>query len=239
VQLPEAIIFDLDDTILDDSGRAGACWQAACAEAASRLPGVDAAALRQAIDRRARWFWSSPERHRAGRLDLRAATRGIVEKTFAELGLQNLEAARRLADRYRDLREESQCLADGAIDTLDWFHSRGVRLGMATNGAAIAQRTKIERFQLARYFDHIVIEGEFGRGKPHPEVYQALFTALRAHPAKTWSVGDNLEWDVAAPKSLGAYGIWVDHRRRGLPLEAPAVPDRIVHSIAELAAATA
>jgi FMN phosphatase YigB (HAD superfamily) len=44
----------------------------------------------------------------------------------------------------------------------------------------------------------------------------------------------NLEWDVGAPQSFGAYGIWVDVGRGGLPEGAPVRPDRIVHSIREL-----
>ena len=30
-------------------------------------------------------------------------------------------------------------------------------------------------------------------------------------------VGDNLEWDVAAPQRLGMSGVWIDARGRGLP----------------------
>jgi beta-phosphoglucomutase-like phosphatase (HAD superfamily) len=39
--LPQAIIFDLDDTILDDSSQVEACWQEACRQAADRLGGLD------------------------------------------------------------------------------------------------------------------------------------------------------------------------------------------------------
>ena len=41
-------------------------------------------------------------------------------------------------------------------------------LAMITNGASATQRAKIERFHLAPYFDHILIEGELGFGKPEP-----------------------------------------------------------------------
>jgi putative hydrolase of the HAD superfamily len=47
-------------------------------------------------------------------------------------------------------------------------------------------------------------------------------------------VGDNLEWDVAAPQALGAYGIWVDVRRGGLLAGAAVRPDRVIHAIREL-----
>lgn len=233
-ELPEAIIFDLDDTILDDSSQVEPCWQEACREAAGVLNGIEPIVLRAAIKREADWYWSDPGRHREGRMDLRAASAGIVARALADLGFDSPDLAREISNRYRDLRDERLCLVEGAIETIEWFRSRGVRLGMATNGSAEGQRAKIERFGLAPYFERIIVEGEFGAGKPQPAVYEALFVSLRAEPSNTWSVGDNLEWDVGAPQSFGAYGIWVDVRRGGLPEGAPVRPVRVIHAIREL-----
>ena len=233
-RLPEAIIFDLDDTIVDDSGCVAACWQLACAEGVARLDGLQSAALMAEIERERDWYWSDAARHREGRLDLRAASSRIVVQALERLGFSEPELGRLIASRYRDLREERISLVPGAIETLEEFRRRGVRLGMATNGSAVGQRAKIERFGLAPYFERIIVEEEFGVGKPRREVYESLFAALRADPSKTWSVGDNLEWDVAAPQSHGAFGIWVDGRGTGLPASAAVQPDRIIRSIAEL-----
>ncbi len=191
-------------------------------------------ALRAAIKREADWYWSEPGRHREGRMDLRAASARIVGRALADLGFDGAAIAREISDRYRDLRDERLCLVEGAIETIEWFRSRGVRLGMATNGAAAAQRAKIERFGLEPYFERIIVEGEFGTGKPERGVYEALFESLGTEPTKTWSVGDNLEWDVGAPQSFGAYGIWVDVWRGGLPAGAAVRPDRVIHTIREL-----
>ena len=245
MQLPQAIIFDLDDTIVDDSSDVAACWEQTCREAAARIAGLDPVALRAAIERERDSFWSDPGRLLAGRLDLRAASTSIVGQALRSLGLNVPVAAAEIANRYRDLREDRITLLPGAIETLAWFRSRGVRLGMATNGSSAGQRAKIARFGLAPYFDCIIVEGEFGLGKPHREVYEALFAALGAEPAKMWSVGDNLEFDVAAPQSFGVYGIWVDRDSEGLafaavsslgarPSRTSIQPDRIIRSIGEL-----
>ena len=77
---------------------------------------------------------------------------------------------------------------------------------MITNGSGEGQRAKIERFDLARHFDHFFIEGELGYGKPDRRVYLGAMAALGSEPAETWCVGDNLEWEVAAPQRLGIYG---------------------------------
>ena len=232
--LPEAIIFDLDDTILDDSGGMESCWQEACRRGVERLDESDPTTLMAAIFRQRDWYWGDPDRHREGRMDLRAASRGIVEKALLDLGFDLPDLAREIADGYRDLREERLCLVPGAMETLEWLRAQGVRLGMITNGSAAGQRAKIERFGLAPYFESILVEGESGLGKPHCEVYEAVLGTLACDAAQVWSVGDNLEWDVGAPQALGVYGIWVDVAGTDLPEGSVVKPDRTVRSIREL-----
>ncbi len=47
-------------------------------------------------------------------------------------------------------------------------------------------------------------------------------------------VGDNLEWDVAAPQRLGLRAAWVDAPGQGLPPESPVRPDRILRAFTEI-----
>ncbi len=233
---PRAILLDLDDTIVDFSGGAEACWLAACEAARQRFDGFDPAALVEAINRRREWYWSDPDRHREGRRDLRAASALIVAAAFVELDVAPpADEARAIANDYRDRRDDGLSLIPGAVDAVERLRARGLRTALVTNGTAADQRAKIERFDLARLFDHVQIEGEFGAGKPEERVYRAALDALDVRPEQAWFAGDNLEWDVAAPQRLGMYGVWVDHLGHGLPPDPPTTPDRTVRALAELA----
>lgn len=233
MSLPRALLLDLDDTIIDDSGSVQACWRAACEHFAGGL-GVDAVALHAAIEPIREWYWSDPERHRVGRMDLRAASANIVELALRQLGVQDLSAARKISDAYRDRRDEFLCLFPGATDALQGLRDGGVQLALLTNGSAQAQRAKIERFSLAAYFDCILVEGEFGVGKPDERVYRHALDVLGSAAEAAWMAGDNLEWDVAAPQRLGMVGIWVDGFQLGLPEDSPVRPDRIISCLADL-----
>ncbi len=234
MRLPPAMLVDLDDTILDDSGSRDGAWRTVCEEAASRVHGLDSGSLRGAVERERTWYWSDPARHREGRMDLRAATALIVARAMEQIGVALPGLATEMAERLWDIRETATQPFPGAVDTLAALRHRGVRLALLTNGSAAAQRAKIDRFALTPLFDAIFVEGEFGAGKPDERVYRAALRALNAEPADAWSVGDNLEWDVAAPQRLGLYGVWVDAAGAGLPDGADARPDRIVRSITEL-----
>ena len=232
--LPTAIFFDLDDTILDDSANVEAGWRSAVETHIWELAGVDVDALLATIDTVRKWYWSDPERHRVGRADLRTASTGIVAEALARLGSPEPEVAKRIAHLYRDMREQDRALFPGALEALERVRGLGIKMALLTNGDAIGQRAKITQFDLARHFDYICVEGEFGCGKPDERVYRGALTALSADPATTWMVGDNLEWDVAAPMRLGLKGIWLDRFATGLPEGAAVTPHRIVLAISEL-----
>jgi putative hydrolase of the HAD superfamily len=234
INLPRVLLLDLDDTILDDTGGVAACWRATCETFAARA-GVEAARLDSAVDVTRIWYWDDPERHRIGRAVLRAASVHIVDLALQTFGLADASLARTIADHYRDQRDEFICLFPGALETLEKLRERGIPLALLTNGSAAAQRWKVERFELAKYFDCIMIEGEQGFGKPDARVYRNALLALGASPADAWCVGDNIEWDVGAPQKLGIHGVWVN--RNGSPgvERFPSIaPDLVIKELSDL-----
>ncbi|MEZ4501276.1 MAG: HAD family hydrolase [Dehalococcoidia bacterium] len=231
-----AVLFDLDDTLIDYSGNIEASWLAALGAAQAHLGGVDPAVAHLAIDRVSSWYWADPDRHREGRRDLRAASADIVRMGLADIGVApNLDVCRAIANDYRDRRDAGLVLAEGAHSLLEGLRSRGAALGLVTNGATADQRGKIERFGLEPFFDHIQIEGEFGEGKPHPTVYQHALLTIGVPPSDCWFVGDHIEWDVAAPKRHGMHAIWIDPQGAGVPAGVETQPDYTIRHIRDLA----
>ena len=231
---PAAILFDLDETIISAHGRQGEAWAELLAEFADAFGDHGHPAVHGAIVATARDFWADAERHRVARQDIRGARREIVRLALVPLGLDDPVLHRTLGDAFSDRREAAAHVFPGAVETLEELRARAIPLALVTNGAGPVQRAKIDRFDLARHFDHILIEGEFGRGKPEPEVFHHLMAALGTGPDETWVVGDNLEWEVAAPQRLGMHAIWCDAHRQGLPEDSPVRPDRIIHALPEL-----
>jgi putative hydrolase of the HAD superfamily len=231
----EAIFFDLDDTLIDFDGAAvERCWQLACAELVSDQADYTAAELRSAIERVGAWYWADPERHRRGRADLIEATRTIVGKALETIGHGDEQLARALATRYRALRDERLAIFPGVGEMLGGLVAAGHTLGLITNGDSHGQRRKIERFDLAKHFAYIGIEGEAGVGKPHPEAYRRALRAVGCAPGDAWMVGDNLDWDVIGAQQLGLRVVWIDRRRRGLPDGSTARPDHVAARVTEL-----
>ena len=237
------MLIDLDDTILSAYGNPGAAWAEVVGEFADRLAGIPADAATAAILASASSFWDDPERHRQWRQQMFPARREVVRLAFERMaaeGAPDVAANVRdeLADRFSRLREERYELFPGAADALIALREAGVLLALVTNGEGMYQRAKIERFDLARHFHHIQIEGEQGFGKPEERAYRHALASVKVEAEEAWMIGDNLEWEVAAPQRLGIYSVWHDHAGGGLPKGSTVVPDRIIQSLSELVAVT-
>ena len=131
---PRAMLVDLDDTIIDYHSGVDPCWHLVCADAADRVPGLDADDLFREILQRRDWYWSDPERHRIGRANLSAASVGIVDWSLRRLAFDLPDLAHDLGLSYRRKREERAELFPGAVEALRRFRSHGIGLALITNG---------------------------------------------------------------------------------------------------------
>ena len=237
-ELPKAILFDLDDTILSFGGREALLVEVAEEFAAAIAP-LSPVEVGAAVEAAFLEFWNRPGSYETWRRRLREARIAIVADVFASWrerapGLTP-DAARDFAERFHERREHGEGrLFPGAVETIRELRRRGVRLALVTNGHAEGQREKIERFGLLPLFDHVQIEGEVGFGKPDERAYRHAMAALGVEPGETWMVGDHLVWEVEAPQRLGIFAVWHDHAGKGLPEGSRVVPDRIVRLISEL-----
>jgi len=229
----KTLLVDLDDTLLDYSGGVDECWTAACATVAVSA-GVDTVSLVDAVRKARRWFWDDPERHRRERVDMLGAWSKIVANGFQRLGAPNDALAAAAAEDFAARRWEVMRLFPGVVEALGRLREGGVTMALVTNGDKSQQRRKIERYDLARFFDVILIEGEFGAGKPEEAVYRHVLDRLGVPATEAWMVGDNLEWDVAGPQRLGLRGIWVDRAGTGLAPDSAVRPHRIIREFPEI-----
>ena len=238
---PKAILFDLDDTLISPHHHRTFfrheaiqdIWKQKEAHGVPEPKDIDD--LVNKIDRSATEFWSIPDRHKSGRLDIRTARFTIIDNAIGSDERYDRNTRWLIADRCGELMFEKTTLFPDAISTLKQLKMEGIKLALVTNGASEAQRAKINKFDLEQYFLHVQIEGEAGVGKPELKAYEIAMEKLNVLATETWMVGDNIDWEVIAPQKLGIFSIWRDPRGYGiLPEGTLAKPDRIISKLSEL-----
>ena len=228
-----AILFDLDDTLIAFAAVRETSWLQVCREYHQGNKKAPVMKMYEAIRKSNERYWKDEKNQREGRLALEAARIQVISAAFDELGLPSGDA-QILAHRYSIVRLENMYLLPGVEHTLQTLLDRHYEMALITNGDCDTQRKKIEKFAVAKYFKHILIEEELGYGKPDQRIYLGALSCFDVSPQQSWMVGDNLNLDIGAPQSLGIRGIWYDPEGIGLPASAPAVPFRIIRMTADL-----
>ena len=120
----------------------------------------------------------------------------------------------------------------GAAQGLTALAARGLKLGIVSNGRARSQKAKIERTGLAELVDGYVISETFGEKKPHPSIYQEIFRQLDIDPKRAWFVGDHPVLDICGSAKMGFKTLWIE-RNTAWPDDQPRCADIVVSSLAE------
>ena len=104
-------------------------------------------------------------------------------------------------------------LYDGAREVLERYAGTA-RLAMVTNGLSDVQRARIDRLDLAGYFDAVVISSEVGVTKPRPEIFDITFEQLGQPPKQSaLMIGDSLTSDIRGGSDYEIATCWFNWRR--------------------------
>ncbi|MGZ7149227.1 HAD family hydrolase [Bacillus sp. BC08] len=85
---------------------------------------------------------------------------------------------------------------------------RHFKVGIITNGSTQRQKAKIINTNLNNYFDTFIISEEVGLSKPDNRIFELALNKLNAQPQNTLFVGDDLEKDIAGCQNANIKGIW-------------------------------
>ncbi|CAN5686917.1 hypothetical protein BH10ACT1_BH10ACT1_01860 [soil metagenome] len=222
------VAFDADDTLWDFRTTMLQSVQQAIDLVAAERPSVAAVlSVDGLVDR-----WEElyavfvAERPPGVRIDaLRADSfrRALADLDVVDDGLVERMAAAYFEHRHGQIRlypEVEAVFAD--------LHGRHV-LGLVTNG-----NTSPDTSPLAGRFDFRLAADEIGIRKPDRRMFTMAAAAAGCHPAELVYVGDQPDFDVAAPQAVGCRGVWLN--RTGVACPPGIVPDATISDLTELPA---
>lgn len=232
---PKAILFDLDDTIIDFTTTSSKTWIKVSNEFVRNHPVTfTAEELFVTIETTRSWFWSNLYK---GRIKRDSSVSEICQMLTEVLKLMNyhdLSKAIELADSFSKLYIESLAFFKGAEETLKKIKSLKIRMALITNGDRKKQRAQIEYLNLSKFFEIILIDSELGFSKPDPRIFNLALEKLSLNADEVWMVGDNLRNDIYGAQNVGIYSIWNDFKGTGLTVNSDIVPNKVINSISEI-----
>lgn len=253
----KAVLFDLDDTLLWDEKSVEEAFQITCQTAAERY-GINPAELEEAVRKEARELYSSystfpfttmiginpfeglwanfNDEHHEQFLKLKeiapayrkeAWTRGLMA-----MGIDDAELGDQLAEMFPRERRKRPYTYEETFEVLNQLKGK-VKLLLLTNGSPDLQNEKLAGVpELAPYFDHIVISGAFGRGKPDPSIFGHALGLLSLKNDEVLMVGDKLTTDILGASQTGIKSVWIN--RRNLQRNDEIMPDFEIKHLSEI-----
>ena len=196
----ECVLFDLDDTLYPEADFFRSGMDAVSVEVERRF-GIKASQARVILTRQGR------DR--------------TIDRALSELGIAAEGLVPELVQVYRTHPPKITLFPD-ARDALQRLASRGLRLGLVTDGEPQTQRSKARALELDRWMGAQVFTWDDGPQlqKPHPQGYERALRALAVEAHCAAYVGDNPAKDFAGARALGLRTVRI---RRGP--HAPAIAE--------------
>ena len=193
--MPQAILFDLDETLTD---RARSIFQYAerfrC-DFADRLESTAVSTIADAI-RRADVRGYGPHEE-------------ILSDFSQRLPWRTIPNVSHLCRHWDTCFPLSIAAREGLEETLSTLHALGIRLGIVTNGEVQFQEPKIRQLSIGRYLSTVVISEAVHVRKPDPRIFAHALAEVSCPALHTWFVGDDPINDVLGAASVGLRPIWL------------------------------
>ncbi len=141
------------------------------------------------------------------------STKNIFEKLKEKFQLQEdvqtLVATKRSIFNDAFDNKEDLYLLEGVADLIEDLHTNGMQLVVASSASNVTINRIFTRFDLHKYFSHIVSGEDFPKSKPHPAIFQhAAF--LSQTPVENCIVIEDSTNGILAAKAAGIYCIGYD-----------------------------
>jgi putative hydrolase of the HAD superfamily len=108
------------------------------------------------------------------------------------------------------------CLDKDAPYVLQKLHGK-YKLGIVSNFAIPeCVLTLLEKFELKKFFDVVLISGAINKRKPCPQIFRKALEALSVDASEVVFVGDTPSMDVVGPKAVGIRAILIERKRSAI-----------------------
>lgn len=156
-----------------------------------------------------------------------------IDELLNELGL--LERKQECLEAYREQIPEIT-LYDGVAELIRGLKSKGIKVGIITDGRVSGQKKKIEALGLDKLMDDIIITDELGGiqfRKPCDIAFRIIQNRWRLPFEQMVYIGDNPAKDFTAPKQLGMRSIYFENKD-GLYFNGGIVGTETIKAVSEI-----
>jgi len=139
-----------------------------------------------------------------------------VERVLTNLGTKlksQTHVAMQAVDEFTREFARHILLDPQALEVLRFLHQRCKTAVISNLTFSEFAWKLLERFELNRHLDLIIVSGDINLRKPHPRIFSMALQHLGAQSSKALFVGDTLETDIAGARNAGLTSVQIMRRQ--------------------------
>lgn len=229
VSLIKAILFDIDNTLLDFDGYVKESLKEGFAEFGLGEYNDGVYRVFEEINTE---LWHRIE---LGTLSYEELMRIRWNTVFSALGIEYDGV--KFEKYFKGRLFDSGIKVKGAEEILEYLSGRYI-LAAASNGPYLQQENRLRISGLDRFFSHVFVSESIGYSKPKKEFFEHCAEALNKYAAKPllpceiMMIGDSLTSDIRGAKDMGYLTCYFDKRGIGDPENI--TPDYVIKELSRL-----
>lgn len=114
-----------------------------------------------------------------------------------------------LMNYYRKNYVSYSVLKEYATETIEWCR-QNFKIGVVTNGTKVIQYGKIDQLGIRSLFECIIVSEEAGMKKPNAKIFQLAAEMLGLSPQQCLFIGDHPTNDIGGAGNAGMETIWLE-----------------------------
>ena len=228
--MPQAIFFDLDETLIRHSTPIMEQLQTVCHQHLGDLPEARWNVFHEYLQSNVGQLWRDIAQHQ-----------GRCEAEFTQIFRNGLSLAGCDATQAEPMIEaflvsvvDSTGPAAGAHEVLDHLANVGIATGIITNGFGFLQKRKVKAHGLAERVRFVMTSEDAGVHKPDARIFRLATEQDGVAAADCWHVGDHRDNDVAGAVKAGLSAVLYDPDRKFAEAALQPASYQVIHQLTEI-----
>ena len=194
----EAVIFDIDNTLMDFMKMKRAAVEAAVDYMIDAGLDIDKQTM---VDKIFKVYWEE------GIEDQNIFDK-VLLREFGQIDYKILAAG---IIGYRKAKEAHMMLYPHVRMTLSELLRMGIRLGVVSDAPRLPVWLRIVSLNLHHYFEKVITFDDTGERKPSPKPFLKIIDDMKIKPQNAIMVGDWAERDIVGAKNIGMITAWAKY----------------------------
>jgi putative hydrolase of the HAD superfamily len=194
----EAVIFDIDNTLMDFMKMKRAAVDAAVDYMIDAGLDIDKQTM---VDKIFKVYWEE------GIEDQNIFDK-VLLREFGQIDYKILAAG---IIGYRKAKEAHMMLYPHVRMTLSELLRMGIRLGVVSDAPRLPVWLRIVSLNLHHYFEKVITFDDTGERKPSPKPFLKIIDDMKIKPQNAIMVGDWAERDIVGAKNIGMITAWAKY----------------------------